>query len=309
MEIKLNNEYYKAGDNNHSGWSSSEDKMLFEEAKTARTKNEPLRLVFDRMAKKTGRKPNSIRNYYYMRIRDEDIASEYADVIGQTATFTPFEEDEVRTLVKNILSKQAVGVSVRAATMQLADGDTTAMLRYQNKYRAVLKSEPQLINEICQELEADGLPSFNPYISNAEKKVGRPRKTNSEPFTDLFSETLTGLDRIDGLNVTSLFENLGALALNAVKGAEAIRRLNIIEGNENTVAEEELSELKQIVIDQNSEISKYTEELERKEYLLSKLIRINKNFLDMTGVAKVSMLGNYVKDLTQIISLCNESAI
>ena len=46
-----------------SGWSDEETRALMDAAHRARAAGRPLREVFDAAAFKTGRKPNSIRNY------------------------------------------------------------------------------------------------------------------------------------------------------------------------------------------------------------------------------------------------------
>lgn len=50
------------------------------------------------------------------------------------------------------------GESVRACVTRLAEGDRAGMLRYQNKYRSVLKNKPELLMEIAEELRSEGLP-------------------------------------------------------------------------------------------------------------------------------------------------------
>lgn len=49
-------------------------------------------------------------------------------------------------------------MSVRSCVMDMAGGDHSLMLRYQNKYRTLLKHQPGLINAVCDELRAEGLP-------------------------------------------------------------------------------------------------------------------------------------------------------
>lgn len=50
------------------------------------------------------------------------------------------------------------GQSVRACVTQLAGGDRAGMLRYQNKYRSILKNKPEMLMEVAQELRMEGLP-------------------------------------------------------------------------------------------------------------------------------------------------------
>ena len=46
-----------------NGWRDDEEATLFTEVERARSEGKPLKAVFDIVAQKTGRKPNSIRNY------------------------------------------------------------------------------------------------------------------------------------------------------------------------------------------------------------------------------------------------------
>ena len=57
-----------------SGWSDEETRALMDAAHRARAAGRPLREVFDAAAFRTGRKPNSIRNYYYACSRMEEGA-------------------------------------------------------------------------------------------------------------------------------------------------------------------------------------------------------------------------------------------
>ena len=48
----------------HAGWSESESNLLWETADEAQQQGLPLKQVFEQIAQQTGRRPNSIRNYY-----------------------------------------------------------------------------------------------------------------------------------------------------------------------------------------------------------------------------------------------------
>ena len=104
---------------------------LQQSVEAAERSGESLRSVFERMSRQLGRKPNSIRNFYYAQVR----AAQGED--GARATpFETFSPEEVERLVEQVLTARAQGVSVRACVRQMADGDRTRMLRYQNKYRS-----------------------------------------------------------------------------------------------------------------------------------------------------------------------------
>ncbi len=142
------------------GWQEMEINRLREAVHMAGGNGEPLRGVFESVGHSLGRKPNSVRNFYYACLKRED-----AENVPHAAPFTTFTQDEVRALVREVLSARAQGVSVRACVQRMAGGDRKAMLRYQNKYRSVLKNRPALIREIMQEMAEDGESVYDPYAS------------------------------------------------------------------------------------------------------------------------------------------------
>ena len=136
-----------------SGWRPEETDMLWREIRAAAEAGTPLRGVFERMGQALGRKPNSVRNYYYMQLRGQA-----GDELKRAAPFETFTAEEVHTLLRDILIARGKGQSVRACVMELSGGDRALMLRYQNKYRSVLRKKPALLRQICQELRQEGLP-------------------------------------------------------------------------------------------------------------------------------------------------------
>jgi len=141
-----------------AGWQDQEISQLKKAVQLAGGKGEPLRSVFDNIGQALGRKPNSVRNFYYASLKREEAGD-----IPTAAPFETFAQDEVRSLVREVLAARARGVSVRACVQTLAKGDRKLMLRYQNKYRSVLKSKPHLIREIMEEMAMDGEQVFDPY--------------------------------------------------------------------------------------------------------------------------------------------------
>lgn len=139
-----------------AGWSETERARLFTEVTKAAQTGAPLRDVFEKTGEALGRKPNSVRNYYYMQLRPH-----YTDA-PRAAPFETFTEQETDTLLRAVLTGKAQGQSVRAAVMALADGDRTKMLRYQNKYRAILRKHPERLRALCQELAKAGVPAKDP---------------------------------------------------------------------------------------------------------------------------------------------------
>lgn len=217
----MNSEMQYSGIISHNGWRDEEDTLLFNEIRKVRSEGKPLRAAFDSVAMLTGRKPNSVRNYYYARIKDQEAAQQYG--VGCSA-FVPFSDDELRQLIRTVLLAQANGMSVRACTLQMGNGDTKSMLRYQNKYRAVLRTRPDIISKVNSELAQDGLPTFDPYENASTSKAGRRK----------LSENIYNARSIAGLDLNGFMEGLASLIEYAIKGSEAIQKLkelNLTEDN------------------------------------------------------------------------------
>jgi hypothetical protein len=134
-----------------SGWQEAESNQLLTAVQAAAEQGRPLKMVFEQVAENLGRKPNSIRNYYYQLVREMPQHH-----LQRAAPFEMFTADEVHTLLREVLLGKAKGLSVRACVLHKSGGDRSLMLRYQNKYRAILKNKPHMLDEIAQELRSEG---------------------------------------------------------------------------------------------------------------------------------------------------------
>ena len=146
-----------------AGWSDSENQLLWETADEAQQQGLPLKAVFDKIAKQTGRRPNSIRNYYYAQVRQHEGGQNHA------ARFIPFTQQEVDWLMEQVLTARAEGQSVRSCLQRLSNGDHSLMLRYQNKYRSVIKSRPEYVQKIVDRLNAQGVSCDAPQVNHRVK--------------------------------------------------------------------------------------------------------------------------------------------
>lgn len=135
-----------------SGWQKDEIDLLFEAVRTANEEGRSLREVFCSVGQQLQRKPNSIRNYYYARVR------ETPELAPRQTPFRAFHPDEVHELLRQVLMGRGGGESVRACVTRLAEGDRSRMLRYQNKYRSILKNRPEMLLSVAEELKQEGLP-------------------------------------------------------------------------------------------------------------------------------------------------------
>jgi hypothetical protein len=162
-------------------WTVEEMKRLFRVADEVRKQGKGLKKAFEICARETGRKPNSIRNYYYAQAKALSLLPEYSKKLGikrDPAPQTPFalfREDELKKLIRETLIRQSSGESVRAITISLAAGDKSRMLRLQNKYRSVVFNKKPYVQGLMKEMREEGLTFFNPYskrvvIEGAEDK-------------------------------------------------------------------------------------------------------------------------------------------
>ncbi len=135
-----------------AGWQEAETARLFSAVQEANASGAPLRSVFEALSDDLGRKPNSIRNYYYACLRQQPDAEK------RSPAFQPFTAEETHELLRQVLMARGRGMSVRACVMSLSGGSHSRMLRYQNKYRTILKTRPELIAQVCEELKQEGLP-------------------------------------------------------------------------------------------------------------------------------------------------------
>lgn len=143
-----------------TGWSESENKLLWETADEAQQHGLPLKAVFEQIAQQTGRRPNSIRNYYYAQVRSRE------DGQPRAARFVPFTQAEVDWLMEQVLVARAEGQSVRSCLQKLSGGDHSLMLRYQNKYRAIIKSRPEYVRELVDKLNSEGVNCDAPQVNH-----------------------------------------------------------------------------------------------------------------------------------------------
>ena len=154
------------------GWQQEEIDLLFSAVSEAAEQGKPLRDVFADVGAALSRRPNSIRNFYYARVH------EMPGMAVRQTPFRSFTEDEVHHLLRQVLIGRGKGQSVRACVTELANGDRAGMLRYQNKYRSILKNKPEMLMEVAEELRMEGLPCpENAAACRHYDRVVRPDET------------------------------------------------------------------------------------------------------------------------------------
>ena len=156
----------------HGGWQKQEIDALRQSIEAAEQSGESLRSVFDRMSRQLGRKPNSIRNFYYAQVR-----AEQGEGGARAMPFETFSKEEVERLVEQVLTAKAQGVSVRACVQQLAGG-------YQNKYRSTVRTRPELVRGVMERLNEQGRAYVSPYAGEESPVELTRLKTRAQESGD-----------------------------------------------------------------------------------------------------------------------------
>ena len=124
-------------------WKDEEVYTLFKFVEKFKTNNQPLLKAFELFANEYKRKKNSVRNFYYLKLKEFEknpILAQKLNInlIAHTKTeqkFFTIEETELSMNKINSLLKK--GYSVRRACLEVAQGNIKEMLRLQNKYRSL----------------------------------------------------------------------------------------------------------------------------------------------------------------------------
>lgn len=264
-----------------TGWREEETQLLWNQVRRASQQGAPLREVFESVAAALGRKPNSIRNYYYAQLKEKNEPE-----LKRALPFEPFSDDEVRALVRTILQKKGEGMSVRACVTEMAGGNRALMLRYQNKYRSTLRARPELIHEIMGELSREGLPCADPYMPRAG--------TVSE---EMLSKTAQRVQRMGEPALFKMLEGMNTLIDMAMKNEEtAVPTAGIGDDtlNHALLERDRLSarnDMLRIALDD--------EQKKQKELYAScaTIARSIRDFLSMSDLARAQELGTFCQTL------------
>jgi len=135
-------------------WSDDEIFQLFKSVEQTKESGKAIRLAFEVHAREFGRKPNSVRNFYYHEVDSLKEDFEKRKRLGiklenhAKSHFVGFSENEEEKLVEEIDKMRLSGCSVRQACRKLSGGDLGLMTRFQNKYQNIKKSELKKSNII-----------------------------------------------------------------------------------------------------------------------------------------------------------------
>ena len=163
---------------NYSKWDDEEIKTLFKFVEIKKQEGMPLIKIFAEYATKTLRHANSVRNYYYKELGNMLNNTKIADDFGinlKNHTITqsqPFSQNEELQVVNQINELKEQGYSVRRACLELSGGDISVMIRLQNKYRALTKTQkPKLSSDNNSMGQVIKMQPKQPKITDDEIKA------------------------------------------------------------------------------------------------------------------------------------------
>ena len=142
--------------NKINGYTEEEAKSLVEYIWAGKQAGKTLTYLFETYGAQHGRAKGSVRNYYYALMKnpkkDERVVKLLDGKQLSVEQIREFTEEETDKALRSILAEKSKGISVRRAISNIAKGDDKLMLRLQNKYRNILKKQPERIDAIASEM-------------------------------------------------------------------------------------------------------------------------------------------------------------
>ncbi len=173
--------------NKINGYTEEEAKNLVEYIKEGKQKGKTLTYLFETYGLQHGRAKGSVRNYYYALMKNERGDERIVKLLDGSSLsvekIKEFSPEETEGVLRSILAEKSKGMSVRRAIFNLSKGDDKLMLRLQNKYRNMLKKQPERIAELAEEM---GLKEEAEHIF----AVNRERSSEKLPDRDFLRRRL-----------------------------------------------------------------------------------------------------------------------
>ncbi|MCH5164720.1 MAG: hypothetical protein J1F36_06875 [Clostridiales bacterium] len=180
-----------------NNWTINQTKELFSLVNEATLCGKGLKSAFEKMAERSGRSINSVRNYYYSQLKMFELVPTLAADLGVTVVkssreqFELFREDEIDELMRKILIGKANGVSVRGTIASMASSPKEA-LRLQNKYRSMVAHHKNKVTTIMNNLSAQGIQHFNPYTKQINDGTHKSGLTKLNEYISRLDENEVG---------------------------------------------------------------------------------------------------------------------
>ena len=274
--------------------------IMKEEVGKARESRIPIIRAFEEIARRSGLKSNTIRNYYYRYIHanNKAVMMDTEDSAGSLnrddAIGRPFTEAETKALMREMLTAQARGESVRGCASRLGNGDKRMLIRFQNKYRSIVAREPEYVKNLIKEIEAEGIPCYNPYtrmrVSNAGRKpTVRVSDRNDGQLIDWVSQFVANMQSIRVASLEELIKGLRDLSSLAAGNHGLARQMER--------HHQEMQELRNRLLIMETSLEKERSERQMTDRKLAELMNINRSFIELSDEEKLSGLKEYIATL------------
>ena len=187
-----------------NGYTKEEAKALVDYISAGKKEGKALSYLFASFGKEHGRAKGSVRNYYYTLLKqrgDERVVRLLDGTDLSVEKIRAFSEEETDAALKSILAEKAKGMSVRRAIRNVAAGDEKLTLRLQNKYRNLLKKQPERVKKIAESL---GLEPAAPVARRGKSALQRRLETEIDALVerltcDLMAENARLRERVAAL--------------------------------------------------------------------------------------------------------------
>lgn len=131
------------------GYKESDVIALAHFIKNGEFKGKTLSQGFKNYAELYGKSSGSVRNLYYALAKFSKEHKDFAEkhLGGEVVNVekpNAFSKEEERYIIAKIQDYKKMGVSVRKATLLLANGDPKLALRFQNKFRCAIRASGEL---------------------------------------------------------------------------------------------------------------------------------------------------------------------
>lgn len=270
--------------------------IMKEEVGKARERRMPIIRAFEAIAQRSGLKSNTIRNYYYRYLHAQEEAQKEqppatgSSISSEDAIGRPFTPAETKELMREMLIAQARGESVRGCANRLSGGDKRILIRFQNKYRSIIAREPEYVENLIREIEAEGIPCFNPYTRMKMVRTGRkpalPAEGTDGQLIDWIGQFVDNMKNIPVASLHDLIRglrDLSSLAAGNSNFAGTISKYN-----------QEIKDLNNRLLLMEVSLEKERREREHISRKLSDLMEVNEHFLKLSDSDKLSGLKEYV---------------
>ena len=156
--------------NKINGYTEEEATGLIEYIYSGKNAGKTLSYLFETYGKEHNRAKGSVRNYYYSFLKqrqDERVRRILEGKNLSAGEIRPFTEEETDEMLRKVLTEKSKGMSVRRAIRNVSAGDEKLMLRMQNKYRNLLKKQPERVRRAA---EAAGLVEVKSFLQRSVER-------------------------------------------------------------------------------------------------------------------------------------------